>query len=163
MPIDYEKYMRGLLSVARRYAKDTDDADDLLQDSLLRALEHEHLYEDQGKPFSWLCRIVFTTFINRTHNQAIMRDRHDGTAENMPSLTDPNAINTDLSDMYAHVMELLKDNNVDPYGVLLRYASGYLYKEIAEEDGVVIGTVKSRVMYARKALKERLKTLGYEF
>jgi RNA polymerase sigma-70 factor, ECF subfamily len=156
----------GLYSAAYRLTRNAADAEDLVQETYLRAFRSFHQFEPGTNLKAWLYRILTNTFIN-TYRK---RQR------------EPQTISDDeVEDWYlyskmteegfepsaeASVLESIPDEDVQEalaslpeqfrIAVLLADVEGFSYKEIADITGVPIGTVMSRLHRGRKALEKRL-------
>jgi RNA polymerase sigma-70 factor, ECF subfamily len=156
----------GLYSAAFRLTRNASDAEDLVQETFLRAYRGFHQFEAGTNLKAWLYRILTNTFINsyRKKQREPQTDSLD-----------------DVEDWYLYskmagqgaepsaetsVIESLPDEDVQDalsslpeqfrIAVLLADVEGFSYKEIAEITGVPIGTVMSRLHRGRKALEKRL-------
>jgi RNA polymerase sigma-70 factor (ECF subfamily) len=156
----------GLYSAAYRLTRNAADAEDLVQETYLRAFRSFHQFQPGTNLKAWLYRILTNTFINSYRK----RQR------------EPQTISDDeIEDWYLYskmsdegfepsaetaVLENLPDEDVQEalsslpeqfrIAVLLADVEGFSYKEIAEITGVPIGTVMSRLHRGRKALEKRL-------
>jgi RNA polymerase sigma-70 factor (ECF subfamily) len=145
--------------LARRLVRDEHDAEDAVQDALLRALRYFRTFGG-GDGRAWFLRIVRNTCYGwyRKGLQASMRpfdeERHSGA---LPQ-SDPEAllIKTDDASSIARAMNRLPD----PLHQLLvlRELEGLSYRELADVVGIPVGTVMSRLSRARAALRGVLDT-----
>jgi RNA polymerase sigma-70 factor (ECF subfamily) len=165
-------YIDGMYAAAFRLTRNAADAEDLIQETFLRAYRGFHQFEPGTNLKAWLYRILMNTFINiyrkkQREPQTISEDEvedwylyskiADGGAE--PSAE-------------AEVLEKIPDEDVQEAlmalpeqfrtAVLLADIEGFSYKEIAEIMDVPIGTVMSRLHRGRKALEKRLWTVVQE-
>jgi RNA polymerase sigma-70 factor, ECF subfamily len=156
----------GLYSAAFRLTRNAADAEDLVQETFLRAYRGFHQFEPGTNLKAWLYRILTNTFINsyRKKQREPQTDSLDETEDwylysRMAERgTEPSAETS--------VIEALPDEDVQEalsslpeqfrIAVLLADVEGFSYKEIAEITGVPIGTVMSRLHRGRKALEKRL-------
>jgi RNA polymerase sigma-70 factor (ECF subfamily) len=156
----------GLYSAAFRLTRNAADAEDLVQETFLRAYRGFHQFEPGTNIKAWLYRILTNTFINsyRKKQREPQTDSLDETEDwylysRMAERgTEPSA--------EATVIESLPDEDVQEalsslpeqfrIAVLLADVEGFSYKEIAEITEVPIGTVMSRLHRGRKALEKRL-------
>jgi RNA polymerase sigma-70 factor, ECF subfamily len=156
----------GLYSSAFRLTRNAADAEDLVQETFLRAYRGFHQFEPGTNLKAWLYRILTNTFINsyRKKQREPQTDSLDETEDwylysRMAERgTEPSAETS--------VIEALPDEDVQEalsslpeqfrIAVLLADVEGFSYKEIAEITGVPIGTVMSRLHRGRKALEKRL-------
>jgi RNA polymerase sigma factor (sigma-70 family) len=138
---------------------DNDDADDLLQDTMLKALMYKDKYADSTNLKAWLYTIMKNTFINNYRRGTKTRQIIDKTKDlyflNIPSSNSSVSPVSQISekDIKKHI-DALEDELRIPF---VRYFEGYKYKEIADFLDIPIGTVKSRIFLARKKLIVSLK------
>jgi RNA polymerase sigma factor (sigma-70 family) len=150
---------RLLKNFAFKLTMDPDDAKDLIQDTILKAIKYKDKFISSTNLKGWLCVIMKNTFINsyrRTVRKNTLISKSFDLA-NDEVQTSIYANTTDSQINYKELMRvihLLKDEFKLPF---LRYVDGYKYKEISEELEIPIGTVKSRIFIARKELMAKLK------
>jgi len=144
-----EASVPALRRYARALTRDAEVADDLVQDTLVRALRSEHLFHG-GDVRSWLYTIL--TNLNRNRLRALARrptmmaiDDNDA-----PDLAGPEAGGRDIERALA---TLVDDQRT---ALLLVVLEGLTYREVAEVQGVPIGTVMSRLSRARMQIKDYL-------
>jgi RNA polymerase sigma-70 factor (ECF subfamily) len=138
----------------RRYARalthDSELADDLVQDTLVRALRSEHLFHG-GDVRSWLYTILTNLNRNRLRSLA-RRPTHSSIEANYaPDSSGPEAGGGDIERALA---SLADDQRV---ALLLVVLEGLTYREVADIQGVPIGTVMSRLARARTHIKSFLE------
>ena len=166
------QHMNALYSAALRMAKDKTEADDLVQDTYLRAYRFFHRFEKGTCIKAWLLKILKNTFINDFKKQAKRPEHIDfdrlRLSENEPaSLDDPeeDLLYTSFIDEFTRAINDLPEEfrNV----ILLSDWEGYSYKEVAAELDRPIGTIMSRLHRGRKllqgSLQEYAKELGYAY
>lgn len=136
-----------------------DDADDLVQETLLKALTYKDKFEADTNLKAWLYTIMKNIFINNYRKEVKVRMVFDGSKElfhlNIPETRkafDPEA-RYNYNELIAKMMGLEEEFKVP----LTMYFEGFKYKEIADELGLPIGTVKSRIFLARKQLAGKLE------
>jgi RNA polymerase sigma-70 factor (ECF subfamily) len=158
--------LNGMYSAAFRLTRNAADAEDLIQETFLRAYRGFHQFKEGTNLKAWLYRILMNTFINSYRKKQ----------------REPQTISDDeVEDWYlysrmaergaepsaeASVIEALPDEDVQEalsslpeqfrIAVLLADVEGFSYKEIAEITDVPIGTVMSRLHRGRRALEKRL-------
>jgi RNA polymerase sigma-70 factor (ECF subfamily) len=130
-----------------------DRADDLVQDTLLRALANIHRFEPGTNLNAWL----FTILRNLFHSEYRKRKREvedaDGSyAARLATAPEQNA-RLDFDDLRLALAKLSPDQRE---AVLLIGAEGFSYEEAAQICGTAVGTIKSRVNRARRRLAELL-------
>ena len=146
---DVEAAIPALRRYARALTRDGDAADDLVQDTLVRALRSEHLFH-AGDVRSWLYTIL--TNLNRNRLRSLSRrptfmpmDENDAA-----DMAGPEAGARDVERALARLAEEQR------VALLLVVLEGLSYREVAEIQGVPIGTVMSRLARARAQVKAYL-------
>jgi len=156
----------NLYSAALRLTRNPTDAEDLVQETFLRAYRGFARFEPGTNLRAWLYRILMNTFINSYRKKqreplTISEDEVDEwylyskMAERGAEPSAETAViealpDEDVQDALASLPEQFRT------AVLLADVEGFSYKEIAEIVGVPIGTVMSRLHRGRKALEKRL-------
>lgn len=141
--------------VARAVLGNPEDADDAAQDGFLSALRHVGRY-DPSRPFGpWLVRIVANAAMDR------LRRRRVRTADAIPptlATHDPGPDReADKSALYAALRDgLSRLPQRQRVAVVLFDVEGYTHAEIADVLGIPVGTVRSHVFHARRALRSAL-------
>ena len=144
-----EAAIPALRRYARALTRDAELADDLVQDTLVRALRSEHLFHG-GEVRSWLYTILTNLNRNRLRSLArrpILTPIEDGDAADMAG---PEAGGRDIE---RALSTLVHDQRT---ALLLVVLEGLSYREVAEIQGVPIGTVMSRLARARAQMKAYL-------
>lgn len=144
-----ETTIPALRRYARALTRDADIADDLVQDTLVRALRSEHLFHG-GDVRSWLYTIL--TNLNRNRLRSLARRPVLSPIEDddAPDLAGPEAGGRDIERALATLVEDQRN------ALLLVVLEGLSYREVAEVQGVPIGTVMSRLARARVQIKTYL-------
>jgi RNA polymerase sigma-70 factor (ECF subfamily) len=166
------QYAPQLYSAAVRMTRNAADAEDLVQETFLKAYRSFHTFEDGSNLRAWLYRILTNTFINsyrakqRRPEETELDDVEDlylyRRIGGLEAALASRSAEDQLMDMFTDdevktALELLPDNFRIP--VLLADVEGFSYKEIAEIMDTPIGTVMSRLHRGRKAMQREL----YEF
>ena len=153
----------GMYSAAYRLTRNAADAEDLIQETFLRAFRAFHQFEPGTNLKAWLYRILTNTFINSYRKR--QREPVTVLEEEIP---DWYLYGTDQSEASAEteVLDRMPDEDVREaldalpeqfrMAVWLADVEGFSYKEIAEILDIPIGTVMSRLHRGRKALEKRL-------
>ena len=167
----------SLYGAAYRLTRNPRDAEDLVQDSLLRAYRFWDSFEQDSNCKAWLLRIVTNTFINEYQRRKRSREVLDAaTAEQ--DATDGVLVHADANDRQSPERMLLDRSVSDDVqraldalpedfrtAVVLCDVQGLSYKEIAEIMETPVGTVMSRLFRGRKllatSLREFAKAAGY--
>ena len=161
-------YLDTLYSMALRLTRSPVDAEDLVQDTLVRAYRFYDRFEAGTNFKAWLLRIQMNTFVNRYRRSTRERQVFDGpmavpvgegvmSRASMRALTDPvgDAQRRLIAREINRAFEELSDEARAM--VLLADVEELSYKEIAEVIGCPIGTVMSRLHRARKQLQGSLQ------
>ena len=149
----FHQNVEATIPALRRYARaltrNADTADDLVQDTLVRALRSEHLFHG-GEIRSWLYTIL--TNLNRNRLRALARRPVLSPIEDndAPDMAGPEAGARDIERALATLVEEQRS------ALLLVVLEGLSYREVADVQGVTIGTVMSRLARARSQIKSYL-------
>ena len=150
---------------ALKLTKNEDKADDILQDTLYKAIKYQNRYEQGTNLSAWLYTILRNTFYDSTNarlkpinrNTVYFGQMHDDTLFSQ-SVNNTGVENISL-DVLSKVIEELEDKYKEPFVMSFK---GFKYKEIAIRLNIPLGTVKARIFKAKEIIKEKLKNLGYE-
>ena len=159
----FTQNLLGMQSELRRFAlkltADIEDANDLLQETSLKALDNEDKYTPDTNFKGWMYTIMRNIFINN-YRKTVRDQTFVDHTENLFHLNLPQDSgfestegNYDLKEIRKIVHSLPKEYRV-PFSM---YVSGFKYREIAEKLGLPIGTVKSRIFFTRHRLQKDLK------
>src|SRR3954467_6131722 len=143
---------RFLYTVAYRLAGNDDDAQDLVQESLIRVRRGLERYEP-GSLQGWLARIVTNVFLDemRRRKRRPTDALPDDPGRVLPPAAAADEVFTGLSDQIQHALSNLPDEFRVP--VVLCDVNDLSYEQIAEATGVPIGTVRSRLHRGRRMLR----------
>lgn len=171
-------HAHALYALALRFTRSPSDAEDLVQDVLLKAYQNFDTYQAGTNCRAWLFRILENTFINRYRHK--MRENAyiesvksepfseaAGQPERMPGANDADFSDCDYFNSFPdEVVHALKSVSKDFRSIIiLADLQELTYREIAEKLHIPIGTVMSRLARARQSLRRVLgdyaRTLGY--
>jgi len=151
-----------LLRVARSLTRNEADAEDLVQDTLIRAFRAVERFDGQH-PRAWLLTILRNTHINRNRRQRpeLLRDP-DGTSRELNDLVSADVTDSSVDAGFDAEIERALAELDEPFRrvVELVDVSGLSYAEAAEVLGVPAGTVMSRLHRARGRIRDRLDRAG---
>jgi len=144
---------------ALNFTRDPEDANDLLQETLLKATRFFSKFEDGTNIKGWLFVIMKNTFINNYRKEQKSRERTVQEAEitsaNLHfSATTNGSVGSFAMQDISKALCTLPDKYSVPF---IRYFEGYKYHEIADELQIPLGTVKTYIHEARILLKKHLK------
>ncbi|HMQ46199.1 MAG TPA: RNA polymerase sigma factor [Saprospiraceae bacterium] len=155
----FDGLQKGLLNFAIHLTRDEEDARDLLQETAYKAFKYKNLYQPQTNLRAWLMTIMRNTFINnyrQKKRRQTLNDNTDNTyfinSSNIQVGNDGEASTT--MEELIQLVENLDDWMKIPF---VMHYEGYKYEEIAETLAIPLGTVKSRIFFARRRLQESLR------
>lgn len=163
--IQFNTQLTNLRDAFQNYAysltQNGEDANDLVQETYLKALTYKDKFDPSTNLKAWMFTIMKNTFINNYRRESRVRKIVD-TTDNMyyinmgSTSTLGNSQDIIQHDELKAVVDSLEDEFRIPFEM---HFGGYKYKEIAEHMNLSIGTVKSRIFFARKKLMEKLQHL----
>ena len=148
----------ALKPFAIRLTKDREDAQDLLQETVLKAYSNREKFTEGTNLRAWLYTIMKNTFITN-YQRMVRRNTFIDSTENLHYINSSDNVIENLA--YSSfalndingAIEKLDETYKTPFMMHFR---GWKYFEIADKLGIPIGTVKNRIHIARKELKEKL-------
>jgi len=156
----WQKNHNLLKGFAMKLTKNYEDANDLLQETSLKAYTYRNQFKEGSNLRAWLSTIMRNTFINHLRRVKRRLTIHDGTDTSYyinNSLLKPER-NTGESNVMLEelesIIESLDDSLKTPF---LMYYQGYKYNEISQKLNKPLGTIKSKIFFARKELKSKIK------
>ena len=161
--IEFDHQLVNLENNLERFAysltANQEDSRDLVQETFLKALTYRKQFRDHSNLKAWTFTIMKNIFINNYRKSAKQSTTMDNTKD-LYFLNNTEEFAASKPDAAIPVEEInkkvqsLEDEFRIPFEM---YISGYKYKEIAEEMNLNIGTVKSRIFFARKKLMKELE------
>jgi RNA polymerase sigma-70 factor (ECF subfamily) len=138
--------------------RDNESARDLMQETLYRALANKEKYNSGTNIKAWMYTIMRNIFINDYRKKSRQQTIFDNSANdyllnhNQSAVSNAAEVNLTMKDIRSSIHEL-PDIFKHPF---VLYFEGYKYNEIASLLAEPLGTIKSRIHFARKLLKEQL-------
>lgn len=149
----FEQYSGKFMSVCLRYANDTMEAEDMMQEGFIRIFNNIHQFKFEGSFEGWMRRIVVNVALKHLQKKKIPLTEITENRTNTPSL--PAFAYDQLG-----VEELLKLINKLPDGYRMVFnlsvIEGYSHEEIAQMLNVQASTSRSQLVKARKMLQEQI-------
>lgn len=154
----FDKLSRILHSFAYSLTKNVEDAKDLFQETAFRAMTNRDKFRPGTNFKAWLFTIMKNIFINNYRKKMKANTIMDSTDNNhyinsgsqvVRNDSGSNILMQELHNMIDHLDDTLKVPFVMHY-------EGFKYQEIADQLELPLGTVKSRIFFARKELKEKI-------
>lgn len=169
-------HIQSMYNFAFRLTQDEDDANDLVQDTYLKAFRFINSFEKGTNAKAWLFRILKNSFINDYRRKSKEPSKVDYQEVETYYDSEEMAGTAQTTDLRAEtVQELLGDEVTNALNALpvdfrtvliLCDVEGFTYEEMAKILDIPIGTVRSRLHRARMLLKEKLKgyasSMGYD-
>ncbi len=155
----YRQYCDGMFCVAMRFLKNADDAEDVLQDSFIKAFQRIGQFQGEVTFGAWLKRIVVNRcidFLKSKHQQTVelkesylhVTEEHDWSVEEGISVAQVKEAIEELPQKYRYVVQLF-------------LVEGYDHAEIAEILGITETASRTRLLRGKAQLKEKLKDIAY--
>jgi len=153
----------GLKGNLQKYAQsltlDRDNALDLVQDTFLKAIQNQDKFVDETNLKAWIFTIMKNTFINNYRRRIRENTMMDGTQElyyiNLPS--DKGSISPESNYAENEINKAINALDGDYREPFRMHVEGFKYEEISEKLNLKLGTVKSRIFFARQKLMNVLK------
>lgn len=173
---EFMPHIDSMYNFAFRLTNDEDDANDLVQDTYLKAFRFINSFSEGTNAKAWLFRILKNSFINDFRKKSKEPSKVDYQDVETTYNSEEDAETNQTVDLRAEtVQDLIGDEianalNVLPVDfrtvIILCDVEGFTYEEMAKILDIPIGTVRSRLHRARMLLKEKLKSyaksLGYD-
>ena len=158
----YQEHHRRLYNISLRILRDSDEAEEVMQDTILKFVSTPGSFSSPEQVSAWLARTCIRASIDRLRRrerreaflEEFAREEADREEPCHPEQNEGSPALPSVSEVKA-AMERLPE----PYGLILDLVliEGLDYGEIAEATGARTGTVKSRIHYARKRLLQLLE------
>ncbi|WP_430405456.1 RNA polymerase sigma factor [Fluviicola sp.] len=153
----FDKFAPKMMAVCQRYLRNTQEAEDVLQDGFVKVFQKIVDFKMEGSLEGWIRRIVVNTALDTIRkNKKLLDDVQVEEVQYKVSFTDHQFDGMDL----AQLMKLI-DGMPDGYRVVFNMFAieGYSHKEIADTLGVTENTSKSQYSRARAFLRTQLELL----
>lgn len=149
----------NMMNFALMLTANRDDAQDLLQETTLKVLDNQDKFVDNVNFKGWVLTVMRNLFINNYHRVVRSQTMVDQDID-LYNLEIINESGFDSPDGSYQIQEItnainrLTEELKVPFSMFI---SGYKYNEIAEKLEVPLGTIKSRIFFARQELQKELK------
>jgi RNA polymerase sigma-70 factor (ECF subfamily) len=161
------KYQSRVLAIANRFVKDHAEAQDVAQESFIKAFRAMDSFRGDSAFYTWLYRIVVNTAKNylqarkRRPQSSLALDDEEQFSEHIEALQD---VETPETKLVRDQLKSLIDETIAGLSeelrsaICLREFDGMSYEDIAQALDCPIGTVRSRIFRAREIIDEKIKT-----
>ncbi|MEZ4955940.1 MAG: RNA polymerase sigma factor [Saprospiraceae bacterium] len=155
----FNKLTPVLNAFAYNLTQDVEDAKDLYQETAFRAMKNVDKFKPDTNLKAWLFTIMKNIFINNYRRKSKANVISDST-DNLFYLNSGNSSIGNQGDANVLIKELrnmidkLEDNIRIPF---MMHYQGFKYQEIADKFALPLGTIKSRIFFARRELKAQIK------
>jgi len=167
-------YREQLYRSALRLTRSVEDAEDLLQETYLKAYKYYAKFSEGTNFKAWLFKIMKNTFINTYRKKKLQPHRvdfddlHEGLEQTMLDRAENSSPDPEAEFMFGEIDPEIRDTLLSlPHDykmvILLADLEGFAYKEIAEILEVPVGTVMSRLYRGRKILERALLSFGARY
>lgn len=145
-----EQY-QWILGLARKYCRNMMDAEDLAEETVYKILSNKSKYDSSKSFRPWCSVIMLNTYITTYNHESLIRFDFEEKADHIHSYFD--ADNEMLRNELYGIIEKCrrKSCSVD---CAIMYAEGYSYEEIAKKMHIPLGTVRSRISFARNMIRQ---------
>lgn len=157
----FDRLRRTLFSFALNLTKDEESARDLVQETAFKAFKYRDRYEPQTNLRAWLMTIMRNSFINEYRKRKRRQTLNDNTSNDYLLDSGHQSVSnqgesTVMQEEIIKVVNTLEDWVRIPF---LMHFQGFKYEEIADELEVPLGTIKSRIFFARQKLQAQMRRL----
>ncbi len=149
-----EKIESLLFGFAMKLAQNKENAKDLMQETLMRSYKHKDRFTEGTNFKAWVTTIMYNSFVNnyrkkKTRNK-VVKPMEDFSYMIANKSVEGNGESAIMMKELKKMVGNLSENYKVPFELMIE---GYHYDEIAEKINLPMGTVKSRIFYARKKLQ----------
>lgn len=152
----FDRYAGKMMSVCLRYAKDSMEAEDMIQDAFIKVFQYIGQFKFEGAFEGWIRRIVVNTAIRHLEKKKLQFKDIDDNSHNAPSIDAQAYSQLGEADLMRLISQL-----PDGYRLVfnLNAIEGYSHEEIAEMLHIQPGTSRSQLVKARKMLQYQILQL----
>ena len=158
-----ERHLNSLWSTALRLTKNREDAEDLVQETCLKAFENLDSLRSEGKAKAWLFKILTNTFINKYRKEKTMPEHVDVESDFLESIFYKSGQYVDLEkEIFSKAMDEEVTDDIDNLPmefrmvVLLIDIEELSYREVEDIIKISPGTLSSRLYRGRRLLRDAL-------
>ena len=158
------KYQSRLISLAFKFSKDLQVAEDIVQDSLIKSFKSLDSFREDSSFYTWVYRITVNTSKNflvskKRKDELLASDMHEDGSLDLNSIETDNPESllkaSELKDILTYTLNQLGEDTKT--ALTLREFDGLSYEQISEIVNCPVGTVRSRIFRGREVLEEAIK------
>ena len=157
-------HSKVLYSFAYKLTKSKEDAEDLVQDTILKAILKESNFEKGTNLKAWLCKMMYRLFLDRINSTKNIYNKSRYSFEEIFTIvnyeTDENLAISNLN--IEDLNKIINTQNKKTAEIFKFYTRGFKYREISTRLNVPMGTVKGEIHKLRKNIIPYLKKQGYD-
>lgn len=147
-----------LKKFAYKLTHNTADAEDLVQSTILRAIEKKHLFQEGTNLYSWASKIMYNIFVSGYRRKTKFESQYDPEPYlEKQSLDASQDVKMDVQDVSMAIDRISEDHKEI---MIMVCVQGMQYAEVSEKLNIPIGTVRSRLSRARESLEEEMMKTG---
>ncbi len=155
----YSRYSRKMLMLCQRYARNTDDAQDILQEGFIKVFGNIHSFKGESKLETWMTRIFINTALNHQRQKLYLFPMTE--VEESSAQTEAIVLDEFTREELLAAIQSLPDGCRVVFNLFA--IEGYPHKEIASMLGISEGTTKSQYSRAKALLKTRLQEYSLSY
>ena len=152
---------KNMLNFALSLTSNRDEAEELTQETTLKVLDNQEKFTDNTNFKGWVLTIMKNLFINN-YRQVVRNHTIFDTSSNLYNLQTENHSDFGSPEQLFNLQDIngaIDSLNSDLRESFTLYLIGFKYNEIAEKLNLPLGTVKSRIFFARQELQRQLREL----
>lgn len=155
----YKKFASSMLALCFRYARNRDEAEDLLQEGFLKVFQKISSFRREGSFEGWMKRIMINNALNELKKSRRNPFLEDIELINETQILDPEEPDGHLDPVPANVLMEMIQTLPEGYRIVfsLYVVENYSHREIAGELNISENTSKTQLLKARRVLKNKLK------
>jgi RNA polymerase sigma factor (sigma-70 family) len=156
------QHEKALSHYALQLTKNMEDANDLVQETMLKALSYKSKFTEGTNLKGWLYTIMRNSFINN-YRRMMRRSTFIDTTDNSYFIDAPSYVTSNSAENNFVSKDLNNAISELPHDLKVTFClnmEGYKYHEISDKLDIPIGTVKTRIFVAKRKLRKKLKVYG---
>ena len=150
----YNRFAPKMYAVCLRYANNTDDAQDLLQEGFIKVYRNLHRFRAEGSFEGWIRRVFVNSSIEHFRKKAILLSSVSDKEENTIENADISALDSMAEKDIIRLIQELSPGYRTVFNLYV--VEGYSHKEIGEKLGISEGTSKSQLARAKAILQKKV-------